>query len=243
MRGEEILEEVRFLTNDLTYARYNEINRAYKRLCRITKFTWLRGSSESLLSFSSGTETYQLNIEGMRRLTRLFFWGTQSGDLFWNPMEEVPEQLFEVMRKQSANLDGSNRLGTPRFYKIISGPGESYELSITPSPQEDHRVRVDYIKSPVEITRDVVPEMPNAYHDVISTMSAGYVLLNKDDPKKVQRGNALVDQALSEANQLVTDSQPNRTLNIDRVVQPWIGRYDYVSGKNRYGARGYRRRW
>ena len=115
MNGEEILTEVRFLTNDLTYARYNEINRAYQHLCRKTSFNFLRAESESLVAFKESQSTYQINMEGVRRLKAVYFFGQQSGDMYWNLMEEVPEQLYEQRKQESINLDGESRDGTPRF--------------------------------------------------------------------------------------------------------------------------------
>ena len=98
MKGSEILNEVRFLINDMGYTRYSEINRAYREMGRITRHNWLRGQSEEMVEFADGVTSYWLDLAGIRVLKALWVKGNDSGAKYWHLMEEVSNQLFEDKR-------------------------------------------------------------------------------------------------------------------------------------------------
>ena len=96
MNGEEILNEVRFLIDNAQFARYNEINRAYRKIAHMSPASWLKEESESLISFTEDDSEYTINISGIRRINNLWVYGTESGDQKWNYVEEVDQKLFEI---------------------------------------------------------------------------------------------------------------------------------------------------
>jgi hypothetical protein len=235
MRGEEILNEVRLLIDNHQFARYNEINRAYRTIAHKAPHSWLREESQQLISFVDGTGSYEVNISGVRRITGVWVYGVNSGDQKWNFVEEVDPKLYERYRDNYINMDGEDREGVPEFFKILSIQNDVVRFSFLPTPDENMDGRIDYIKEVAEIGRNTVPEMPTAYHDLIALMAAGYILRSKGDPM----GNDLIADATAQTQQLVNDAEANRTLNIDRPKRPYLR-----SGYTRYGGYGrYPRRW
>lgn len=218
-RGEAILTEVRFLTKEADYTRFTEINRAYREILRRTKFTWLRVSDEQMLTFKTNQETYLLNTEKIRVLTRI--WVRQSdGSQRWKLLEEAPPQLFESKVWGARDSDGSDDLARPKFYKLESGP--TVELTVSPIPDQDYSAKVDYIEHVSEITAGSVPRLPPAYDDTVSLLAAGYILESSADAGKAGYGQTLIGRAEGLIESLVSDSAPNRTIDIDRVEQPWM---------------------
>jgi len=234
MNGEEILNEVRLMINNAQFTRYNEINRAYRRLAHASPASWLREESEEKLVFLADTEEYTLNIAGMRRITALWVYGTDSGEVRWHLVEEVDQKLFEVKKAQHINLDGEDRTGLPEYFKMISVQPGQIKLALVPTPDAEMEAKVDYIKDVAEIGRLTVPEMPAAYHDIIAQLAAGYILRSEGKPM----GQVFVTEAIQQANMLMMDSTANRNLNIDRPARPWIrssyNRYGYY---NQFGTR------
>jgi hypothetical protein len=71
MTGEEILNEVRLLIDNNQFARYNEINRAYRRIAHSAPHSWLKEESEEKLKFLTDVGEYTISVDGIRRLTSL----------------------------------------------------------------------------------------------------------------------------------------------------------------------------
>jgi len=231
MNGEEILNEVRLLIDNNQFARYNEINRAYRRLAHMTPATWLREESKDVINFENGVSEYTINIKGMRRINGLWVYGTDSGDIKWNFVEEADQKLFERKRSEHINLNGEARAGLPEFFKIISVQNDVIKIEITPEPDAAMSGRVDYTKEVAQIGRDTVPEMPTAYHDVIAQLAASYIIKDLD----LQR------DAMAQANMLMMDANSNKTKNIDRPKRSWLktgysrwGGYSRWTGQNRW---------
>ena len=223
MNGEEILNEVRFLIDNAQFARYNEINRAYRKIAHMSPASWLKEESESLISFTEDDSEYTINISGIRRINNLWVYGTESGDQKWNYVEEVDQKLFEIRRNEHINLDGDDRAGLPEVFRILSLQPDQIRIRLVPTPDADMSGKLDYVKSVSKINRETVPEMPPDYHDVIAQLAAGYVLRSKKNDKgSVNLGNTYVSEALKEANQLMMDSASNKTLSIDKPKRPWI---------------------
>jgi hypothetical protein len=235
MKGEDILNEVRFLINDHNFTRYNEINRAYRKIAHKAPHSWLKEETEQLLKFESGTNEYTVNITGIRRITGLWIYGVNTGDQRWNYVEEVDDKLFEIKRDMFINLDGEDREGMPEYFKILSVQNNVLKFKFIPTPDEDMNGRINYIKEVSEISRDTVPEMPTAYHDLIAQLAAGYILRATGD----KIGDTYVAEAEKSVVNLVNDAEANRTKDIDRPARRYLR-----SGYNRYGSYGrYPRRW
>jgi len=217
MTGQEILDEVRFLINDSQYTRYTEINRAYRKILRITNFNFLRVTSESLITVVAGQAEYTLDLTGIRRIERIWVYGTQSSEQHWQLMEEAPPQLWEEKKMSITQPDGTVRSDKPNWYKI-----EGTTLSLTPTPDAVYSVRVDYIQDIPTLARESEPLIPRAYHDLLADLAASDILSRSKDPIDVARSQQLKAEAMSEFDDLVGDVHPNRTYNIDRKPITWI---------------------
>ena len=217
MDGEQILNEVRFLIDDMGYSRYNEINRSYRKIGRITRHNWLRNETEETFVFSDGVGKYWVDVSEARVLSNLWVKGNDSGKKFWHQMEEVSRKLFEERRAINISPDGTNRESRPAWYKIIQFVGQRYQIQVTPVPDETYDVRVESIRSLEEISRETTPSMPEDYHDLIANLAAGYILERNKDPKERARGKDLTRETIADAvNGLVHDAHANRTINITR---------------------------
>jgi|SRR3990167_924133 len=217
MLGKKILEELKILLDDPRFSRFNEINQAYRRICKVTKFSWLRVSSETLLSFQESTTTYSLDMKNIRVLTGVFIKG--GTDSRWRLLEEAPPELFENLVRSNNNADGTERVSTPSKYVIRGGPVATIE--ITPSPDSSYNVRVDYIKSVQDITIESEVNLPSDYFDTVAKLAAFYVLRLNSDQIKQQLGINYYNEAMDEINLLVRDSHNNRTIDLDRKQQTW----------------------
>lgn len=217
MNGEDILNEVRFLIDDMGYSRYNEINRAYREIGRVTHHNWLRNESETLITFVDGTAEYTIDLDGVRVFKELWVKGNDSGAKYWHLMEEVSSQLFEDRRVDYLEPDGTDREDRPAYYKILSSTSQVISVQVTPVPDDSYDGRVNYIKDLETISRTTTPTMPASYHDLIANMAAGMILSRDKDPKERARGQGLKNDALRNAvNGLVKDAHTNRTKNITR---------------------------
>ena len=220
MKGKEILQEVQHLINDPAYSRFNEINRAYRSLCRTTKFNWLRGSSDNLLALKSDDASYEISVPFVRVLTHI--WVKEStGQLRFRLMEEVPIQLYEEKVDDARGSDGTETTNIPKFYKI-EGTGQTMFITVSPTPDQDYDTRINYIKYEETIGREEIPSMPVAYHDLIAQLAASYILETSSDQAKMLHAQRLQQRVGADIINLVGDSHPNRTINIDRVEGVWL---------------------
>ena len=221
MTGNEIRQEVRHLINDPKYARFVEIDRAYRRLCRATKFNWLRASSEDLLKIKGDdTGPYVISMDGIRVLQRI--WVKEPDDHErWRMMEEVPVQLFESKVSDNRNNDATDQTARPKFYKLEGGPDLS--VTVTPSPDSDYTTRVDYIRFIQGVDGATKIAMPPAYHDTLARLAAGYIMEHRAiSPEDFGKGKAWQAEAMGDVEDMVEDSHPNRTEDIDRVPLVWL---------------------
>ena len=217
MNGNQILTEVRFIIDDMGYSRYNEINRAYRRIGRVAKHNWLRGESEELLDFVDGESKYWIDLGDKRVFKALFVKGNDSGKKYWELMEEVSSKLFEDKRTEVLQPDGTNREDKPLWYKIVESETQRIKIEVTPVPDETYSTRVEWIKDLETIEANTEPTSPHSYHDIIANMAGGLILERNQDPKERARGSALVAQAENDAVMGMTkDSHANRTKDITR---------------------------
>jgi len=217
MNGNQILTEVRFIIDDMGYSRYNEINRAYREIGRITRHNWLRGESEEMVEFLDGVSTYWVDLGDIRVLQALYVKGNDSGKKFWHLMEEVSKKLFEDKRIESTSPDGTNRENRPAWYKILEVINNRIHIQVTPVPDETYSARVEFIKSLENIGPATIPSMSPDYHDLISNLASGMILERDKDPKERIRGAELKANAMKDAVLGMTrDAHANRTKNITR---------------------------
>lgn len=220
MKGKDVLTEVRYLIDDPTYSRFIEINQAYRKITKITQFNWLRVSDENMLSFVASTSSYTLDMTKMRVLQRIMVKG--GTDSRWRILEEAPPLLFEQKVRESTDSTGAQRESKPKFFKI-EGAGRSTKIEVTPTPDLAYEARVDYIKKTDDITLDSDIAMPEDYKDTLAKLASGYILRRDlTKPERAQLGVLYIQEATQEFEDLVRDSHPNRTFDIDRIAQPFL---------------------
>jgi len=219
MKGKDILEEVRHLTNDPAYSRFTEINRAYRRICRITKYNWLRETNEDILSFALNKTTYRVRMPYVRVLQRI--WVKEPSDeQRWKLMEEVPPALYEEKVAENRNRDATDDTARPEFYKLEGGPTTT--ITVTPTPDQAYTARVDYIRHIQAIGLNDTPALPEAHLDTVAQLAAGFILETSADEGKRLYAQNLIGRATADSDDLVRDSHANRTTNIDRVAGVWL---------------------
>ena len=219
MKGKDILTEVQALINDPAYSVFTEINRAYRSICRTTKYNWLRETNEDLLAFKAEESTYRVRMAFVRVLQGI--WVREpSNERRWRMMEEVSPALYEERVADRRNNDGSDNTSRPEFYKLEGGPTTT--ITVTPTPDQSYTVRVNYIKHIQSIGLDDTPALPEAHLDTVAQLAAGYILETSSDPVKQAHSQKLIGRATENAGDIVRDTHANRTRNIDRVQQAWL---------------------
>lgn len=216
MNGQEILNEVRILIGDMGYARYNEINRAYREIGRLCHHNWLRGESQEMLTFYDGVSEYWIDLSNIRVLKRIWVKGNDSGKIYWHEMEESPPQTFETHAIENVEPDGTEREDRPEWYKIVESSNQSIKIQVTPVPDETYYTKIEFINELETISRSTIPSMPESYHDLLANMAAGLILQHPSrSNNEAQRGMMLYKKAMSDAvNGLVRDSHNNRIQSI-----------------------------
>jgi hypothetical protein len=220
MTGKELLDEIRFIIEDANYPRYNEINRAFRSICRHTSFSWLRREEECLMTFEANKKEYTLDMSEMRQLQAIHIYGTSSNKIGWTLLEESPPQLFEQLALDNRDSRGQDRTGVPKCYKIVGGP--LAKITVTPTPSEDFNVRVSYIAHLPVIDKDSTVQLPESYHDTLATLASSYILERSEDPTKIQYAFGLQQRVLAELDDLVRDTVGHRTKDIERPRTKWL---------------------
>ena len=218
MKGKRILDEVRFLIHDPSYTRFHEINRAYRKICKLTDFNWLRKEDETAVAFSADTSTYTIPMSNIRVLQDVYVKG--GNDARWKQLEETTPRLFEIKVRESQDLNASDNTSKPVYYKLEGGP--DYILSISPTPDQAYSVRLNYIQTTPEIVIDSEVNIPGNYFDTVSMLASGYILQHSSDERLRGEGSQFVSEAFSEFDNLVRDSHHNRTRDIDRTPRAWM---------------------
>lgn len=217
-RSQWILDEVRQRTGKSDWSRFTEISRAYRKVCLITKFNWLQQSTQTALRFTSGRKEYPLDMSKMRRMERIWVLDTENEE-GWCLLEEVKDPLFEERRLEFRDLNGDDEQDKPLFYKITGGPVAT--VTITPTPDQDYSVRVDYLDFH-EISEQEEPRLSPIYDDTIAELAAAYVLETSKDQAELALGMKFEQRAMMEFEDIVKDHAPNRTLDIDRKPLRWM---------------------
>ena len=218
MKGLKILEEVRQFLDDPSYSRFVEINRAYRKICKLTDFNWLRKTDETAITFQASESNYVINMSNIRVLEGVYVKG--GNDARWKLLEEAPPLLFENEVRRNQDLNATDNTSKPLFYKLEGGP--HYTMEVTPTPDQAYSVRLNFIESTPEIKIDTEVNLPSDYMDTVAMLSAGYVLERSTDQQRQQYGFLLIGRATGEFESLTRDSHKNRTQTIDRTPQTWM---------------------
>ena len=219
IQGKDILEELKHLVDDPAYSRFFEINRAYRYICRLTAWNWLRRQSDTLIVFSASTSDYSLNMASMRSLVSIH---TKGGtDDRWRLLEETPVSLFEVRKREHQDANGTDRTAKPLYYKLM-GFGASATISVLPKPDQTYSVRVTYILRTPEIEAEKEVLLPPEYASTIALLAASYLLERHADPLKQQIAARYKEDALEELQSMLKNTHPNRTVDLDRKPVNWI---------------------
>jgi len=215
--GFDILKEVQYLTDDPSYSRYVEINRAYRTILKTTAFNWLRKTSTDLISFEQDVSTYTLDTANIRRIQSIWVKGGTNQN--WTKIEEVPPQLFEEKVADSITQEGDVNTNRPIYFKLEEGPNPV--VTISPTPDTSYTCRVDYIENAKEINRSSLVNIPTDYFDIISHMAAGFILERLSDPERKQLGQTYISRSVRDIDNMIKDTHPNRIKSITTKPAKW----------------------
>jgi hypothetical protein len=189
---------------------------------------------------STGTNTFTLDGTDGDNFTAWTSGGTSSvydiDDVVWDQMTEAPARLFNdnviqntdvtytttsgVVTTSTTNTD-TNRSDVQWSYYLKGGDAPFGKFVVSPTPSQVYKIKVDYLRLPVEITEEIKPDIPTAYHRVLAEWAAGLVLERETDPLKITLGQRYISRASSRLLNLVINSQRNRGKAIDRLPAPW----------------------
>lgn len=217
MKGRQLLTEVQDLLNDRSYSRYEEINRAYRKICRLTTWSWLLVTSLDILKFQGNVDVYPLDLSRVRVLKRIWVKRTDDQQQY-ELVQEAQPSLFEEKILESRQSDGTNDPDRPRWFKLESGI-----LTVTPVPDQAYEVRVDFIENPPPIGPETNIRLPNGYEDTLARLAAGMIM---DKPgvaaDRQNKAKEYIADAMSEFEDMVKGVYPNRTQNFDIPERTWI---------------------
>lgn len=158
-------------------------------------------------------------------------------DETWVLMEEAPAQIFEETvqynTQTNANVNTStvvvsttetqsNKTGSQWRYYLKSGDANPFmKMVVTPTPSTTYRIKVDYLKAPIEITEDVVPDVPVPYYDSLILIASAYILERSENQADLGLSARYFARGQSELFRLLNDTHRNRTGSVDRPLAPW----------------------
>jgi len=156
----------------------------------------------------------------------------------WDLMIETTPQLFETRVKENTNLTSSvstgtvvvttsevttNRVRDVWTYKLMGGDSNPFmKFVVSPTPTTTYKIKVDYIKEVTAISEETVPDIPVSYIDALVFMSSSLILERSANESNIRLSAAYRKNALSMFNELVNDSQRNRSGSVDRPKTPWL---------------------
>lgn len=225
MTGDEVMTLVRDTIGEPNYDSFFEIDRALRKICKITHFNFLRVRDEDRLVFKFDKQDYPLDMSDMRRLTGIYIHGvTGSADAYWHILEETNEQVFEEKYSDARTATGTTNRDTPVYYTLEGGPQAT--IRVVPTPDQDYRGMVKFIRNTPRIIRDEHLPIPQDYGDTLALLAGGYILqkigaLEQND-FKVGLGRKYEGEALSEFKDIVKDVQPNRINKVEPEKLEWI---------------------
>ena len=158
-------------------------------------------------------------------------------DGIWTLMTESPGQLFEEdVRANSdevwsvtsgvvsvnVNSADTSRSSVRWSYYLKGGDAPFSTIVVSPTPSSAYKIKIDYIRLPVELSEEVKPDIPTAYHNLLVNWAAGIILRENEENKfKILKGEKLVAESSGRILRLVMDSTANRAGSIDRPLAKW----------------------
>ncbi len=115
----------------------------------------------------------------------------------------------------------TNRSDVYWSYYLKASDAPFGKIVVSPTPTSTYKIKVDYIRLVVEISEEIKPDIPTAYHDILIYMAAGIILEDDDGPLKIKKGTRLIARANARLINLVLDTAENRIGEIDRPLAPW----------------------
>jgi hypothetical protein len=188
----------------------------------VDNFTLDGTDSSNFIAWSSGGSIVKYDIN----------------DGTWELMTEAPSQLFEsdvrnntdevwtvtsgVVTVSTTSAD-SSRSDVKWSYYLKGGDAPFGKFVVSPTPSAAYKIKVDYIRLPVEITEEIKPDIPTAYHTLLIDWASGIILMDEEDEKgKIAKGKRLIEKSKSRLLKLVMNSAANRAGAVDRPSIPWI---------------------
>ena len=173
MNGEAILQEVRRLSGEADWSRYDEINDAYETMCRRAGMWVLSVRDISTLQFRSGITFYTLPMDRIRRLVSVGVKNNED-EQEWHDLDPLADAEFDQKVLANRNADGTDDTDAPGFFRLAGG--ETSQLEVTPTPDGTYQGRLVYIGNPPAIAKGVTPVLPGNYHRTIAKLAASYVI-------------------------------------------------------------------
>jgi len=190
---------------------------------------------------STGTDTFTLDGTDSDNFTTWTSGGAcvkyDINDGSWPQlMTEAPSQLFEenvqsnsdetwtvtsgVVSVSTTSADTS-RNDVRWSYYLKGGSAPFSKFIVSPTPSSAYKIKINYIRLPVEITEEVKPDIPTAYHTLLIDWASGIILIDDENPVKAQKGARLVAKSERRIIKLVANSASNRAGTIDRPAAKW----------------------
>jgi hypothetical protein len=157
-------------------------------------------------------------------------------DLTWELMTEAPSQLFEQdvidntditytttsgVTTISTNSTDTTRSDVKWSYYLKGNDAPFGKFVVSPTPSKAYKIKVDYLRLPVEITENVKPDIPTAYHDILVELASGLILERSSNQADINLGDRYTNRSTRQLLLLVMDSQKNRGGSVDRPPAPW----------------------
>jgi hypothetical protein len=208
MKGEEILDLVRYYVGDAQHSRYTEINEAYREILELTDWTFSLIQDESLLSLVANTKDYNVDFSGFRGGFPRAVYLKEASDVSWTLIEEAKGNTFEELVPTSGT-------STPTMYRLSGN--SNYNFTITPTPSVDMGVRFDGVKAIGNLERGVTPVFHEDYHPCIALLAGAFILQSKGDEK----GFFLEAKAKKQIEALGRDVNANRSADLSWDPYPF----------------------
>ncbi len=207
MKGEEILNRVRTLSMS-GWSSFDEINEAYEFILQRAGITLGRIRDITSLSFKTGTASYQLPMERIRRLEEIAVKKTLDKQE-WKPLVPLDDENFDLVVFANRNSDATDKVDIPINYRLSLGSTE--QLEVTPTPDANYPMRLTYIGNPETLGSGSTPILPAIYHRQIANLAAGYILKRGKDDSEKAKGVDLVREVERTLFSLVNDVAHNRS--------------------------------
>lgn len=232
MKGEELLNYVRYRVADHGLDNYVHCNRALRDYCQAAGFDWLREVNAAAFTFETDRSEYPLSELGLRRIDRVWVQDATSSE--WTSLDERRSLQFEASVNDFTADDGTTDTSEPPGWFEIFGSVVPI-LRIGPTPGQAWQGRIDGIAETPVISRLTDLPGPAEYHHIVGDIAAGYTLEHEGlvrlkDAKNqdqlfianslIKRGQEMAALGLSSIGRVVRDTFSNRLASLKPKKQP-----------------------